>query len=104
MASDAGVLATPGRKLPKLILHFDVNETILVGDKARGSTFEDTLNRIIAKSAFVRKKIPEESQDSKATAEPARPTQWYDGSPIYTEEGKPAKVGMLLAPRTMFAF
>jgi len=39
--------------MPHLFLHFDVNETILVGDVAGGDTPEDCLNKIIAKSAFV---------------------------------------------------
>ena len=46
--------------LPHLFLHFDVNETILVGDPAGGDTVTDCLNKIIAKSAFV-------STDSRAT-------------------------------------
>ncbi len=31
---------------PKLVLHFDVNETILVGDDAGGDTFDDCLNKV----------------------------------------------------------
>ena len=42
------------RRAPKLVLHFDVNETIMVGDPAGGDTFEDCLNKMIAKNAFVR--------------------------------------------------
>ena len=42
------------RATPKLVLHFDVNETIMVGDPAGGDTFEDCLNKMIAKNAFVR--------------------------------------------------
>jgi hypothetical protein len=40
-------------KMPHLFLHFDVNETILIGDPAGGDTVEECLNKIIAKSAFV---------------------------------------------------
>jgi hypothetical protein len=39
--------------LPKLVLHFDVNETILLVDEAGGDTFEDCLNKIICKTALV---------------------------------------------------
>ncbi len=30
----------------KLVLHFDINETILVGDDAGGDTVEDCLNKV----------------------------------------------------------
>lgn len=40
-------------ELPHLFLHFDINETILIGDPAGGDTVEECLNKIIAKSAFV---------------------------------------------------
>lgn len=43
------------RRRKKLILHFDVNETIMVGDPAGGDTFSDSLNKIIAKKALVRR-------------------------------------------------
>ena len=36
-----------------LVLHFDVNETIMVGDKVSKETFEDCLNKIIAKNVHV---------------------------------------------------
>jgi hypothetical protein len=39
--------------LPHLFLHFDINETILVGDVAGNDTVEECLNKIIAKVAFV---------------------------------------------------
>jgi hypothetical protein len=54
----------------KLILHFDVNETIMLGDRANGDTLEDSLNKIVCKSAYVR------------GCEGGVPTQWYDGSCI----------------------
>ena len=47
------VLAARRRRI-RLALHFDVNETIMVGDPAGGDTFDDSLNKILAKSAFVR--------------------------------------------------
>ena len=45
--------AAVDRSAPHLFLHFDVNETILVGDPAGGDTVEECLDKIIAKSAFV---------------------------------------------------
>ncbi len=36
-----------------LFLHFDVNETILLGDPAGGDSVHECVNKIIAKSAFV---------------------------------------------------
>eukprot|EP00804_Cyclotella_cryptica_P028436 CCRYP_014206-RA/>CCRYP_014206-RA protein AED:0.01 eAED:0.01 QI:145/1/1/1/0.5/0.33/3/2287/550 len=46
-------------RLPHLFLHFDVNETILIGDPAGGDTVTECLNKIIAKSAFVSMAVPE---------------------------------------------
>ena len=43
------------RSGPVLTLHFDVNETVMVGDPAGGDTYEQSLNKILAKSAFVRR-------------------------------------------------
>lgn len=70
-----------------LIVHFDINETILVGDEAGGDTREDCLNKIVAKSAFVR--IPAEffsgsdsDEHSKPTTHDITPTHWWDGTPI----------------------
>ena len=40
-------------KAPKLVLHFDVNETIMVSDPAAGNTLEETLNIIVSKSAMI---------------------------------------------------
>ena len=34
---------------PRLVLHFDVNETIMVADPAGGDSFEDVLNKMLAK-------------------------------------------------------
>jgi hypothetical protein len=39
----------------RLVLHFDVNETIVIEDIAGGDTYEDCLNKILAKNAFVRR-------------------------------------------------
>ena len=58
-----------------LVLHFDVNETILIGDPAGGDTFEDCLNKIICKVAFVKK------SDSRSAGNTSKYT-WHDGSPL----------------------
>lgn len=66
-----------------LVVHFDINETVLVGDDAGGDSREDSLNKIIAKSAFVR--IPADSlKMGKAMddTDPIVPTHWWDGQPI----------------------
>lgn len=68
----------------KLVLHFDINETMLVGDEAGGDTVHDCLNKIIAKSAFV--KCPPNSclseTDRCMNTRDYEPTQWWDGSPL----------------------
>ena len=53
---------------PRLVLHFDVNETILCCDPAGGDTFEDTLNKMIAKNALVRM----DTENDQVV--------WYDGT------------------------
>ena len=50
----------------KLVLHFDVNETIMVGDPASKVDFDGSLNNIMAKAAFL--------SEDKAS--------WHDGSPL----------------------
>jgi hypothetical protein len=67
---------------PRLILHFDINETILIGDDAGGDTVDDCLNKIIAKSAFV--KIPSDVTSCKSTRD-ILPVQWWDGKYIRDE-------------------
>lgn len=73
----------------KLIVHFDINETVLVGDDAGGDSREDSLNKILAKSAFV--KIPDGSMEmgkSMDDDDTVMPTHWWDGSTIGESEGK----------------
>jgi hypothetical protein len=66
---------------PKLILHFDVNETILLVDAAGGDTFEDCLNKIICKTALV---------STTTSDDPlALPTHWGDGQPIESKHPPP---------------
>ena len=67
------------------ILHWDINETILVGDEVGGDTREDCLNKIIAKSAFVRMPMANEETDllyDYDNTSSLVPTHWWDGTPI----------------------
>lgn len=50
----------------RLVLHFDVNETIMIGDPVAGLDFATSLNNVISKAAFV-------SKESDT---------WHDGSPL----------------------
>ena len=53
--------------LPHLILHFDVNETIIVSDPAGGDTVDDCLHKAIAKTLLIRK-----SEDEKCVLKTGR--------------------------------
>eukprot|EP00977_Amphora_coffeiformis_P001205 scaffold244_cov172-Amphora_coffeaeformis.AAC.58 len=63
-----------------LVVHFDINETILVGDEAGGDTRNDCLNKMLAKSAFVQ--MPEKGKVSYGETSTIEPTHWWDGTPI----------------------
>jgi len=72
---DSTVAQVPaGSAKPKLILHFDVNETIMLGDPAGGDTLVDSLNKIVCKNAYV--------LGSDGNPSNSLPTHWYDGSHI----------------------
>lgn len=64
--------------LPHLILHFDVNETILMGDPAGGDTYMDCIHKSLAKCAFCKADGPLGKNGATATT----PTVWHDGTPI----------------------
>lgn len=66
-----------------LILHFDINETILLGDIAGGDSVEECLHKIIAKSAFV------QVADGVTDLSQFVPTHWWNGTPIASAEGAP---------------
>jgi len=66
----------------RLVLHFDINETILIGDDAGGDTVEECLNKIIAKVAFVQ--LPKRNDKSVETKDIV-PICWWDGTPIIAE-------------------
>ena len=71
-----------------LVIHFDINETVLVGDEAGGDTREDSLNKMVAKSAFCQMPSRKNGQatsdqlyDYESTSV-LEPTHWWDGSRI----------------------
>jgi len=86
---------TEQTKKAHLVLHFDINETILVGDVAGGDTREDCLNKILAKSAFVHLSSNEDNNIHTCDDNDTRqcvPTKWWDGTPICSdnhEDGPP---------------
>lgn len=72
----------------KLVLHFDVNETILIGDDAGGDTVHDCLNKIIAKCAYVKvDNVPElTTKLTLKVTQDLEPTLWCNGQPIGSEQ------------------
>jgi len=73
-----------------LVVHFDINETILVGDEAGGDTRNDCLNKMLAKSAFVQ--IPETGKVSYEETSAIEPTHWWDGTPIKNNGVAPNRI------------
>ena len=99
---------------PHLFLHFDINETILIGDPAGGDTVTECLNKIIAKSAFVStstsssdsneeknvdtdkrpqlQRTPSSGNINESSTHQLEPTHWWNGLSInnvkYNTEGK----------------
>lgn len=89
---------TPSRltskKVRHIVIHFDINETILVSDDAGGDSNEDCLHKMLAKSAYVQ--LPEGAaaqlptsarRDSSCLDAVMRkskilPTHWWDGTPL----------------------
>jgi hypothetical protein len=96
-------------KPPHLFLHFDVNETILIGDPAGGDSVDDCLNKVIAKNAFVStvgfgkdqtelssdsnraslSRSPSSGNISEESTHHFRPTNWWTGLPLNTVEDEP---------------
>jgi len=75
-----------------LVLHFDINETILVCDPAGDDTREDTLNKMLAKSAFVQIAPGHSNYEETSSTEP---THWWNGAPIANNSnGKKGKVNI----------
>ena len=51
-AGSMSTTTTAPRRPPRLVLHFDLNETIMVTDAAGGDDFSACLNKMVAKSIF----------------------------------------------------
>lgn len=79
-----------------LFLHFDINETILLGDDAGGDSRHESTQKMLAKSAFCRKPSPSSSVSlSTPTIETeslawektqqVKPTHWWDGQEMGRE-------------------
>lgn len=95
-ATSSSLTTNKRQKDYHLIVHFDINETILIGDEAGGDTRQDCINKILAKSAFVqipRSSVEEEERNcptssilySKSTTN-VRPKYWWDGTPIIPKD------------------
>lgn len=54
----------------KLVIHFDLNETIVVEDLAGGDSVNDCLNKILAKNALIKRNLT------------AAPKFWWDCTEI----------------------
>jgi hypothetical protein len=65
-----------------LVLHWDINETILVGDEAGGDTREDCLHKMLAKAALVQLPVSNGDVDSHDIT----PTMWWNGVAIAEED------------------
>lgn len=76
------------KKIPThLVLHFDINETILLGDDAGGDSRHDSVQKMLAKSAFCQ--LPPASSTEWDDTQLAEPTHWWDGQPIGKETSLP---------------
>ena len=72
-----------------LFLHFDVNETILLGDDAGGDSRNESVQKMLAKSAFCRIPAPPEGSPPWETTRKMKPTHWWDGQEIGRETSMP---------------
>lgn len=85
---DNGDDSPPKSSVPThFFLHFDINETILLGDDAGGDSRHESTQKMLAKSAFCR--IPESSVLSWEKTQELEPTHWWDGQEIGKETSIP---------------
>jgi hypothetical protein len=68
----------------RLILHFDINETILLGDDAGGDSRHDSVQKMLAKSAFCQLP-PSSGVSSWEETQQVQPTHWWDGQEMGKE-------------------
>lgn len=77
------------QKIPtRLIVHLDINETILLGDDAGGDSTSDSIQKMLAKSAFCKINDDASSNDWDSTQQ-LEPTHWWDGQEIGRETRMP---------------
>lgn len=69
---------------PRLVVHLDVNETMILGDRAGGDSFEDSLNKIVCKQVVVRR-VASDDDDVGLLAR----YEWADGRPLVGCQGEP---------------
>lgn len=84
------------KKFPtRLVLHLDINETILLGDDAGGDSTSDSIQKMLAKSAFCQIPTSSSSDDNKRrkldwdSTQELEPTHWWDGQKIGHESSMP---------------
>eukprot|EP00980_Cylindrotheca_fusiformis_P004665 scaffold991_cov128-Cylindrotheca_fusiformis.AAC.37 len=78
-----------GSLTTRLVLHLDINETILLGDDAGGDTRHDSLQKMIAKSAFCQLPDKDSSATSWEDTQKVKPTHWWDGQVMGQETSMP---------------
>jgi len=73
-----------------LFLHFDINETILLGDDAGGDSRNESAQKMLAKSAFCRiPTLPSKKSLTWEKTKELKPTHWWDGQEIFRETSMP---------------
>ena len=84
-------ISAPNAKFPtRLILHFDINETILLGDDAGGDSRHDSVQKMLAKSAFCQMpKSNKKSCTSWQDTTQLEPSHWWDGQEMGKENSIP---------------
>jgi len=86
-----------------LVVHFDVNETIMLGDPAGGDSFDDTINKMLAKNAYIRRKKSIDGVESKA-ASSLEDWEWYNGTPMDGTSSPPPLILSWDTPRDCVSF
>jgi hypothetical protein len=72
-----------------LILHFDINETILLGDDAGGDSRHDSVQKMLAKSAFCQLPPHDSSSSAWEDTQESLPSHWWDGQEMGSETSLP---------------
>ena len=83
-STDPPSAAAGARRPPRLVLHFDLNETIMVTDAAGGDDFNACLNKMVAKSVFLKGDFEKHKHGDGAT----QPLTHHDGTTV--EEARAA--------------